>query len=364
MTPFNSSLDSVSTSPFKRTHSWPPSQWYLDRISLSPDPASPLEPASEPDQLQAPCNTPQSAFVNLAEESKLADDAETEDSSETELVEPASIRSVSTGATLKHRTSLLLRRIHGLSSISLNEPKKSEDDTEAGDESESESVKAASIKTVYSPSANSSRIDLLSHKSSRSSRSGDGQANARRRAFTERHLKRFAREMSRTSRKMRRALHFSRHNKESSKSPDNHSDIRHDSRRSRKRAQVIIHNPPHEMSYGDDELMLVAPVPVPPKTFERRSSIVPGDPLQTDETDRIPRRDLLDLNGGIKASSGMPLIIRKRHASGKRRASREPERTLQDIKEEWNASQVSRDAWAARVNAWPPGSPRSRALTA
>ncbi|KAL9058007.1 MAG: hypothetical protein Q9162_001999 [Coniocarpon cinnabarinum] len=63
----------------------------------------------------------------------------------------------------------------------------------------------------------------------------------------------------------------------------------------------------------------------------------------------IPRRDLLDLYGGIQAAAGMPHQIRKRHANGRRKASKEPDRNLHDIREESNASQIFRDEEAARI---------------
>lgn len=128
--------------------------------------------------------------------------------------------------------------------------------------------------------------------------------------------------------------------------------------RPRGRTQTRKRHPYHEMSIDHEGSPLIFPVPPPPELPERRSSLVWDEMARRGrKISTLPRRDLLDLNGGIQAAAGMPHQIRRRHASGKRKASKEPQQDLQDIKEEWNASQVFRDAWAARVRRGPPVSP-------
>lgn len=307
----------VSTPPLIRAHSWPPSQWCLDQYINFPD---------------SPISSPSSHVKEI---------------SVINTVRPAPVDITPKRNNFHEATS----------------------DQELQEESESESVKAASITAIFPTSNNPSRNNLLSAQkrgpfsddsstSSRSKLAISTSPQDRKASFRDRHLKKWSQEMSRTSKRMARALRLPRKNKDTSKSPEKQIEPPLEERRKRSRSKTEVRNPPHEMSLDVEEPVFILPVPPPPplKAAEGRSNDG-ADSYNRGRTIDIPRRDLMDLNGGIRAAAGMPHQMRKRHASGKRRASREPERTLHDIKEEWNISQIHREAWAARVNANPPGSP-------
>ena len=302
----------------KKTQTWPPSQWYLDRFTELPDPAIlHCDQQIAPNQATSTGNFPASITLNLPTHDDIRGPP-----------------------TTSSQASL----------------------------SETESVKAASVTATWGTPYPSS-ADLSSPHSrlarSRTSLAGGSRVPQKKASFRESHIKRWSRDMSKTSRKVARHLGLSRKSKERQRdlSPDSSEDIpRADSpsgssirELSRGRSSSRRRHSSHEMSEISDT-MPVFPIPPPLTTLERRSGIFWED-LGRGRTVDIPRRDLLDLSGGIQAAAGMPHQVRKRHASGKRKALREPGQTLQDIKEEWNASQVSRDAWAVRVRAMIPRSP-------
>ena len=309
----DTSWTAVSPMPLKRLHSWPPCQWYLDQCN---------------DDLESPILYPTQVFKGMS----VGD----------------TVRSAPGDIVLKHSHS--------------REPGSAPD---SRDDSESESVKAASMKAIFPTSNNVSRNNLRSVRyraaasgasstSSRSKPSITFPPRQRKASFRDRHLKRWSYEMSRTSKRMARVLRLPRKSKDSSKSPEKDPDAPVEGRRRRSRSKAEVRNPPHEMSVDMEYPLPMDPLPALPYVG-KRSSIV-TEPIGRGRTLDLPRRDLMDLNGGIQAAAGMPHQLRKRHASGKRKVSREPERSLQDIKEEWNASQIHREAWAARINANAPRS--------
>ena len=298
LTALNSESTLTSPPPFKRAHSWPPSQWFVDRWLANPE---------------SPDFSP----------SKLIDDSGGD----------ADRRPMSFDDILRERLRDIQTKIE-----QTDEP------------NESESVKAASITTAY-PSNNSSRYQLSLVPITPGSQ--------KKASYRNRHLKRWSREMTRTSKRMAKVLRLPRRNKDSSKSPEQHSDtLLEVAQRSRPRARTEICNPPHEMSLleGEQEIPItpVPPLPVT-RSRERRRSLTPITRERGRAPD-TPRRDLLELNGGIRLAAGMPHLTKKRHVSGRRKASQEPKPWLQDIKEEWNLSQIARDTWAKNVIANAPRS--------
>lgn len=154
MTTSTSEPISISASPLKRTHSWPPSQWYLDRFTEqaeSPTPP-PDHPATYEDQ-------------DLGQE----------------------------GPSSHH---LWLDRLARLSIP---------DHDSSATTSETSSVKAASHKAVAG-STFPSTSQLSPHPSlyggSRSGLARRSSASQQKLSFRESHFKRWSRDMSRTSKKM------------------------------------------------------------------------------------------------------------------------------------------------------------------
>ncbi|KAL9090576.1 MAG: hypothetical protein Q9159_001920 [Coniocarpon cinnabarinum] len=348
----------AATYSLKRTHSWPPSQWYLDRFAEDPE-------------------LPVTAFQELSQDINEARQ------SLTAPVEPSSI---------DRGCSRLAEKPSG------------------SDWSESSSVKASSNKTVAG-SAFSSASHLPRYDSFASSGDLDlarvASAAQKKASFRESKIKRWSRDMSKTSKRMAKHL-FPKMSRDRASTFDSESPLPEQTRHERHRR--ISKSSLRDVNTTDFRSALGPSPSTKPLTTEvleqegidqdaesksrpsgvdeRPSDIVPAkaaapetrrewlrgrsrsrsrsrmrhssDDMSLEELHmpflfsipsppRFRERDLLDLYGGIQAAAGMPHQIRKRHANGRRKASKEPDRNLHDIREESNASQIFRDEEAARI---------------